>query len=399
MDMQVLLDYSSAASCRRRTLDERPARVRLIANWNSSTADTAKTYWANGLLKSIQTASNNLPTMKSILLLLLAIPAICDGRTWTDVTGRSIEADIVRCETDSVTVSMKGREVKLPMSRLCEADQAFARKWMEEHKAPSGAAGGAAVSPSPASGSLTFDGKPLVAGGKKNVYDYPYDAEAQEAVTKEWKTTDTGFRIAIAVPKGFDPSKPQRVFIPFAPTNNAEQAKSGNIGAFDSYAATCAANGWVCFAYGTNIGSTRHDADLRGAFLKAAAVWPGFRTWEFAVGGFSGGAKGCFFPCAYLLKQDCKVIGAYLSGCNEDRSEMGKDLYKTPSSGYRRIRVFMSTGNKDHYVNKAQAEAVADSLKSNGMREQRLEWFEGGHQIHTAHFDSALKWFAEPAGK
>jgi hypothetical protein len=370
-----------------------------LANWNSTTPDSAKTCWATGLLNSIQTASENHLTMKSLFLLLLVIPAICDGRTWTDVAGRSLEAEIVRCESEAVIVSMKGKEVKLPMSRLCEADQAFARQWMEEHKEPSAAAGGAPASPPPASGGVTFDGKPLVAGGKKNVYDYPYDAEAQEVITKRWKTADTGYRIAIAVPRGFDPSKPQRVFIPFAPTNNAEQMKSGNVGAFDSYAPTCVANGWVCIAYGTNIGSTTHDADLLNAYQKIQSVWPNFRTWEFAVGGFSGGAKGCFFPCAYLLKQDCKVIGAYLSGCNEDRSDRGKDLYKTPSSGYRGIRVFMSTGNKDHYVSKTQAEAVGDSLKKHGMREQRSEWFEGGHEIHTAHFDSALKWFAEPAVK
>lgn len=336
--------------------------------------------------------------IKPILLFCLSSVWICEARTWTDVQGRTIEAELVRCDGTGVIVRMNGKEVTLPLSRLSEADQAFARESMgkqEDSVKP-------ATKPSPTAGgggALMFDGKPLVAGGKKNVYDYPYDAEAQEVITKRWKTADTGYRIAIAVPKGFDPSKPQRVFIPFAPTNNAEQAKSGNVGAFDSYAPTCVANGWVCIAYGTNIGSTTHDADLLNAYQKIQSVWPNFRTWEFAVGGFSGGAKGCFFPCAYLLKQDCKVIGAYLSGCNEDRSERGKDAYKTPSSGYRRVKVFMSTGTKDHYVNKAQAEGVADSLKSNGMREQRLEWFEGGHQIHTAHFDLALKWFAEPAGK
>lgn len=32
-------------------------------------------------------------------------------------------------------------------------------------------------------------------------------------------------------------------------------------------------------------------------------------------------------------------------------------------------------------------------------RDQRNEFFEGGHEIHQPHFDAALKWFAEAAEK
>jgi len=330
--------------------------------------------------------------MKHFLLLFVLGSCLGEARTWTDVQGRTIEGNIVDASEKEVTVDRAGKEVVIPLSRLSEEDQEFVREWLEDK----GDAKPVAVA---ASGPLMFDGKPLKAGGVMNLFTYDYSEEHLVRVEKKHKAKDTGYKMAIAVPEGFDPSKPQRIFVVSAPVNNDQQRTSGNIGAFGSYAASCVANGWICFAYDTNIGRSNHNSDLLLSFDKLKQVWPDIVHWQFAVGGFSGGAKGCFDPCAFYLDQKLNVTGAFLGGCNEDRSGNAKDRYNTTSSAFRSLKVFTSTGTKDNLVSKSQAEAVSASLKKNGMRNQRNEFFEGGHQIHQPHFDAALKWFAEAAEK
>lgn len=340
--------------------------------------------------------------MKLFHLIVLLCAGVCQARTWTDVQGRTIEAEIVSADDTNVTVDRGGKEVRLALARLSEADQAFVSEWLEgggKAVAVKKQDSGAEPAPAPIGGTPQFDGKPLVPGGTMNVYEYPYSAETQEKVTKKFKAADTGYKLAIAVPADFDPSKPQRVFIPSCAVNNDDQARAGNFGAFNMYAPTCIANGWVCIAYDSSIGRSSHNTDLYMAYDKLKSVWPGITGWSFAVGGFSGGAKGCFDPCGFLLKADCKVSGAFLAGCNEDWSAKSKDRYKAPSSGYRKIKVFTSTGKSDNLVSAAHQKMVQDSLKGNGLRSQRNETFDGGHQFHAPHFDAALKWFAEPAAK
>lgn len=62
------------------------------------------------------------------LLMIMAGWLACPpatARTWTDTTGRKIEADLVRVEGDKAILKIKGREVPLPLSRLSAEDQAF----------------------------------------------------------------------------------------------------------------------------------------------------------------------------------------------------------------------------------------------------------------------------------
>lgn len=145
---------------------------------------------------------------------------------------------------------------------------------------------------------MTFDGKPLITGGKVNKYEYAYTEEDLATVKKKYKSDDTGFKIAIAVPHNFDPAGPMKVFIPSTAVNNAKQGLSGNFGVVGFYAKKCAENGWVCIAEDTNLGRKNHNMDFVRAFDKINKEWPGFKNAEFAVGGFSGGAKGCWWDVA-----------------------------------------------------------------------------------------------------
>ena len=328
-----------------------------------------------------------------LTLCILAISGqMLEARIWTSKDGRTMDADLVSATETEVVVNMRGKDYTVLLVNLSEDDQSFVKKWLEEKAAEENDSDD---EPAPVAkpGEVTFDGKPLITGGKVNKYDFDYSPERLETVKKKLKSDDTGFKIAIAVPAGFDPTKPQKVFIPNTAVNNAKQGLSGNFGVVGFFAKTCVQNGWVCLAFDTNLGRKNHDADLYAAMEKLSKVWPESRNWEYAVGGFSGGAKACFWPCAYLLKNDYKVIGAFLAGCNQDMSEPGRKSFNVSKSAYKDIKVFLSNGKWDEVAQAKYQETVSDSLKKNGMRTIRMEMHDGKHNLEYGQLDMALKWF------
>ena len=332
------------------------------------------------------------------------------ARTWTDSLGREIEAELVKADSSSVVVKRGGKELILPLGKLSQEDKDYVAEWLDKHdesgKAPAAEGqgeSGKAAEKSPEgktpAAAMRFDGKPLEPGGKMNVFEYPYTPEVLERVSKKLKGKDTGYKIAIAVPNDFDPARPQQVFIACCAVNSADEGKSGNCGVFGMYAESCVANGWVCITYDSNLGRPDHETDLTESVAKLKQEWPGISTWKIAVGGFSGGSKACFEPCTYLLKEKFNVVGAFLAGCNSDYSQRYRDKFRAPSSGYRKMKAFMSTGKTDGIATPASSQGVITSLKSNGIRNSKLELFDGGHEFNTAHFVEALKWFAEAGEK
>ncbi len=54
------------------------------------------------------------------------LPAACEARTWTDVDGRKIEADLVEIGKNEVTLKLaNGKTSKVPIPRLSTADKAY----------------------------------------------------------------------------------------------------------------------------------------------------------------------------------------------------------------------------------------------------------------------------------
>ncbi len=330
--------------------------------------------------------------------------SLLQARIWKDAKGRSMVADLVSASDSEVTVLKAGKQFTVPLSSLCEDDQKYVKDWLEETSGAgadankdfgggSGNGSGAGTRPA-AAGKATFDGQPLIPGGKVNKYGYDYDPE-RLAKVKKWKSDDTGYRIAIAIPHDFDPSKRQKVFIPNTAVNNPKQGLSGNFGVVGFYAKKCVKNGWVCLAFDTNLGRKNHNADLDATFEKLNEVWPDIKNWEFAVGGFSGGSKACWWPAAYLIKNEYKVIGAMLSGCNYDTSGEARDDFKAPKAAYKDIKVLLSNGKWDEVAQVAKQESVEKSLNKNGMRNIRKTMHDGKHNLEYGQIDIALEWFNE----
>ena len=97
-----------------------------------------------------------------------------------------------------------------------------------------------------------------------------------------------------------------------------------------------------------------------------------------------------------MVKQKFNMVGVFMGGCNVDRSETYREMVKPPSSPYRKIRGYVSIGEKDTIATVAHGEAVLRSLKANRIRNLRSATHEGGHRMSNEHFVEALKWFAEP---
>ncbi len=323
----------------------------------------------------------------TVALCCLEMIGIASARTWTDKLGRVIKAEMVSANESTVTVLLKGKDVVIKREKLSEEDQKFCDEWIEKKNAEKS-------TPVKNNGPLMFDGKPLVAGGKVNVYNYDYPPESAKKVRKSLKDGETGFRIGISVPKGFDPSKPQKVFVANTAQNNPKQTLQGNTAMAGFFSKQCAQEGWVCFAFDSNLGRPKHDLDLILAVNKMCQVWPEFKNWKFVVGGFSGGGKAAFWPAAFLLKQEYNVTGLFLANTNQDFSEDARKQYKIKKSDYKQVSVFWGTGKWDKLANEETAARMKKSLERNGMKEVRLEFHDGKHSLYHPQFIQALQWFS-----
>lgn len=327
----------------------------------------------------------------AFVLLTGVVPA-ASARTWTDMSGRTMEAEMTGVEGEQVLLRFKGKQIKLPLAKLSLADRAFVSEAKETDTA---------ATPT-ASGPLTLCGKTLTPGGGVTVVEETLSEATLKSFAKA-KAKPKTLKIGIALPAGFDPSKPQRVLWASAPINNDNERKAGNIPALGAYAAAATAAGWVIVASDTDLGNPRGEDDKRSEGVDLAVVrnavetltkaWPDFPKWEFACCGYSGGAKASFFRAAELVACDLHVIGMFLSGCNADLTASAKDEVHPRSAGLRKIRVFISNGKSDAISTVAHAESLEKSVKSGPYAKVRLELFDGGHEVNRAQFEEALAWF------
>lgn len=79
----------------------------------------------------------------SLLIVLLAPSANVCGRTFTDVKGREIEAEIVSVIGSTVELKLDkdGKNYQVPLKKLSEADRAFISEWQDQIKEAHGEVG------------------------------------------------------------------------------------------------------------------------------------------------------------------------------------------------------------------------------------------------------------------
>lgn len=296
----------------------------------------------------------------------------------------------MRVEAGNPVVLINGKEVKLPLEKLSAEDREFVAGWVAQATRPdAGQAVGGVTK-----GELAIDGTPVSKDGKVTLIERPYSDERRNSVRKDQVGKEVSLKMGIVLPPNFDPSKSQRVFVVSTAQNNPAEIAAGNVAKLRMYAKLCIDKGWVCVAFDSNTGTPTTDGAIEAGLELLEKEWPVFKTSEYAVGGFSGGAKACAFNAGRLIKSNYKVIGAFLGGCNEDFFEEDRKRFSAPRGGYKSIKAFISAGETDKIATIEKSKAVGKSLKEHGIGEVHVAVHPGGHVLVDAHFNMALDWWA-----
>jgi predicted esterase len=207
--------------------------------------------------------------------------------------------------------------------------------------------------------------------------------------------------VAIAVPPAFDATRDWPVMIVNATVDRPGQSRA----LLRAYAAAAFDEGWILLAADPvpDVDPVDDEATLRFALDFAALAvlqrqWPGAGKARLAFGGFSGGAKYSGWLAAAFASQKRTVIGVYLAGCNQDTLAPAARDFDVLDERFRRIPVFLQSGEKDAVATPADHRRVQADLENAGFRRVRVEYFAGAHEVEPALLRQALHWFGEPAG-
>ncbi|MGB6221680.1 hypothetical protein [Haloferula sp.] len=311
-----------------------------------------------------------------------------EARDWTSSDGKKIVADFVELDGEVVVLKMRGKEYRVPLAKLSEEDQEFAKSQ-------------GAVAEEPEKAGSLF-GEELKPGGTVLATGL-LDEDVIKALSGN-KLKPTQMKIKLSLPADFDPGKPQKVFWAVGGINNEGERLKGNIGTFEGRGRTPESKGWIVISADTEHGNPREStvAECKGdkefhlqVIEEMTKVWPGFKTWKHACGGHSSGAKGTFFRIAQLLKADANVVGGYFSGCNQSMAALAQEETGVRKSAFKGVKGYQSTGDKDNLVDENHIESVGDEMKSAGFREIRSKTFPGGHTTSPEQQAEALDWFLE----
>jgi hypothetical protein len=238
--------------------------------------------------------------------------------------------------------------------------------------------------------------------GEKSVFEFPLEKQELRWLKSSGMTQYKSAEVSIAVPEDFDPDKTYPVLI----TCVTGDRSASNTKEMDKYWPQAIREGWVVVT-GWAQPRPRFDKLLFRRAVTVAAMRalreqvPGSKDWPVAVGWFSGGSKNTAFIAAYLQVEGYPVIGMFMAGCNQDHT--GDALRKTSpdKEAYRRIPVFLSTGESDRVSTVAQSKAVGASIKKRGFLNVRFETYPGKHVLNREHVPVALNWFSSlhEAGK
>lgn len=335
------------------------------------------------------------------LLWATAVPRVQgELRIWTSRTGSQVEAEWAGEEGERVLLrKADGQILGILFAGLSEADQAFVRS----QRAP-GAEAPAPDNPPNASappGALTLGGVEIPPGQLIRFFA-PLPADAMRALDKEHNTVVTNAKIGIAVPPGFDPAKSWNLIV----ISSTEDLNSLSIGHAGQYMDAILGRKWVVMAAdGPNddapirVSNTWRWSLIRAGLEELHRQWPGSRQWNYATGGFSGGAKFSGYMAALLASSGYKVIGMFMGGCNQDMATEGVNLYKPSRWTFLKVPIFLSNGVEDKVATVEAGRSVRDSMNKGGFKNIRVETCPGGHDVFPEHMSMALAWFEEIEAK
>jgi predicted esterase len=205
--------------------------------------------------------------------------------------------------------------------------------------------------------------------------------------------------VTIAVPENFDAAHDWPVLVV---NSTSEPGYRSSRRLLRAYADEALRRGWILIAADPleELSFEQDEVALRYALNKAGLAalqsqWPGADKAPLAFGGFSAGAKYSGSLAAAFASEGRSVIGIYLAGINEDTVASAARQFNVLSEAYRRVPVFLQSGETDEIATMADHRRVADALKHAGFRNVRIEYFPGPHAVEPRLLPKALDWFLE----
>jgi hypothetical protein len=205
-------------------------------------------------------------------------------------------------------------------------------------------------------------------------------------------------RVTVALPDALDGPGDRPILIVSATSDPGYRSSRRLLG---EYSAAAVAAGWVALAADPeeDVAVGQDDATLRfvldfAALAALRAQWPRAGEAPLAFGGFSGGAKYSGWLAAAFAGQGRRVIGIYLAGINRDTIVDAARQFQVLDESFRRIPVFLQSGEKDEIATPWDHRGVYEDLKRAGFRNVR-----GGHTVDPGPLREALRWFGELAAR
>lgn len=264
-----------------------------------------------------------------------------------------------------------------------------------EAAAPAGqapvAATPAVASPAGAGGSGVLAG---LRPGSVFTFRVPLSPEAQKFARAEGNPGAGEATVGVCVPSGFSPGKPWPVLVVFTTSDG----DFSHVKRMNAFVRTALARGWVVLAADGPAKPPKIAPEWCWAMLSTGLnalekEWPDVKTWSFACGGNSGGAKLSGLMASLMAENGLKISGIFMGGCNADMLSVGFKRYRPPTA-FKKTPVFLSSGDQDRTATPAQVANVAAAMKATGFRNLRLESYSGGHLMDDSQLGAALDWFA-----
>lgn len=330
----------------------------------------------------------------------LIVKAVETGpREWTQKSsGKKITGEITAFDGKNVTVrNEKGNELQLPIAMLSDDDLKYANAWQADQALTSQAA------PTVPADGWAAD---LVPGGEPIRWRIDLPELPRKTKYGDWPDDRKGpiqIEVAVSIPEGFDPNSEDNWIGVVSATSDANSKSCDALSAYSSYiskanmvgiAADIVAEGdemkvWAGIATRWQLFYLAREEMMK--------TWPKMNTWTYVtIGASGGGGYSIYFATAMnASKWD---VGGILANVSTYQVDRFKDYIKTKSSFYRTVPIFYSFGKNDTVATPAVAQNTID-YAARKMKYSRAEWFDGGHDIHGDHVDTALLWFKTVRGE
>jgi predicted esterase len=248
--------------------------------------------------------------------------------------------------------------------------------------------------------SVAFAAPGLSAGGLSE-FKVELPRELRQLAGRGQLSPVTHALVTVALPATFDMARDWPVMV-ISATSDPQYHSSRRL--LRAYADTALAAGWILLAAdpAEGVSGAQDDIALRyalniAALAALASQWPGAEKASLAFGGFSGGAKNSGWLAAAFASQGRIIMGIYLAGINEDTVVSAARHFKVLDETYRRIPVFLQSGEQDEISTAAHHRTIYDALKRAGFRHVRVAYFPGPHVVDPGRLRTALDWFRDLA--